>query len=199
MSLIGILGAGFGVAEEPTPPTVVLADMRDRATQDQLLYQTVRRLRSQIKGFSESNCIVTDQEQPEQWPSGNIVCTVCVAPGRFPEALFAGGGTSTLTEVAALKVSVYARCKLDKPPAAEAWIIGSDKGLVSKYKPAVLRALLCEEKNGEVEPWEPCDADGVKLLRNQLSPISCTAPTPTANGDFLGITLAFDTTFDWKL
>lgn len=198
MSLLGILGAGFGSAEEPAVLSV-LPDLRDRATQDQLLQQFARRLRSQIKGFSESNCVVTDQEQPEQWPGGNVVCTVCASPGRFPEAFYAGGGTSTLCEVASVKVSVYVRCKLDKPSSAEAWIIGKDKGLVSRFKPAVLRAVLCEEKNDQVGPWEPCDEDGVKLLRNQLSPISCSAPTPTGDGQFLGITLAFDTTFDWRL
>jgi hypothetical protein len=176
-----------------------VSDMRDRATQDEIFSQTVRRLRSQVKGLNESNCIVTDQEQPPTWPSGSVVCTVCSGPGKFPEALYAGGGISTLCEVASLKVSIWVRCKLDKPPTAEAPLLGSDKGLISKYKPAILRALLSDEKNGAAVPWEPCDEDGVKLLRNQLSPISCTAPTPTSDGEFLGITLAFDTTFDWRL
>lgn len=199
MSILGILGAGFGVTEDSQRTAVVLPDDRDRATQDELLRQTVRRLRNQVKGLSESNCLVTDQEQPASWPSGPLACTVCVAPGRFPESLFAGGGISTLCELAALKVSVYVRCKLDKPPAAEAVISGTDKGLIAKFKPAILKALLCEDKNGKVGPWEPCDENGVKLLRNQLSPISCTAPTPTADGEFLGITISFDTTFDWRL
>lgn len=201
MSLLGILGRGFGsLGSGPVvPPAVVYDPERSRATQDQLLRQIVRRLRALIRGFTEATCFVADQEQPEIWPSGNVVCTVCVAPGKFPEAFFAGGGTSTLCEVASVKVSVWVRCKLDSPGKSESWVVGRDKGLLSYFKPSVLRALLCEDKNGDVHPWEPCDEDGTKILRNQLAPIACTAPTPTADGEFLGITLSFDTTFDWKL
>lgn len=201
MSLLGLLGRGFGSlgSGSVVPPPVIYDPERCRATQDQLLRQVVRRLRSQVRGFTEGNCFVTDQEQPEMWPSGNVVCTVCASAGRFPEAFFAGGGTSTLCEMATIKVSVWARGKLDSPGKSEVSLVGREKGLLSCWKPGVLRALLCEEKNGEVHPWEPCDENGVKILRNQLAPMSCTAPTPTADGEFLGITLSFETTFDWKL
>src|SRR5688572_30768664 len=121
MSLIGILGCGFGVVAPTTVPDVG-SDLRDRATQEELLRQTARRLRGQVRGFSDANCIVTDQEQPESWASGNVVCTVCAAAGKFPEAFYAGGGVATLCEVTTLKGSVFVRCKLDKPPTAEAWL-----------------------------------------------------------------------------
>jgi len=206
MGLLGLLGRGFGfVATPETPPAPTSAlysltsDFRTGGTQAEILRQVVARLREKIAEFTESTCFVSDQEIPVSWPSGSICCTVSTGPAQYPPEFFTGGGRNQITKDSTLKVAVYVRSKLDHSPHTEAAIVGADKGIVSRFEPLILKTLLCDERDGLPVPWEPCNKDGSKILRNQLSPSGSTPPTPVPQGDFLGMTISFDLTFDWLL
>jgi len=170
-----------------------------RATQKQILDAIVSRLRSKIARLGDMNCHMTDQRQPIAWPPDRECVTVSVEGGRFPEPFYNGGGGSTLCESSTVAVTVWVRCNLDRIQTIEVALL-EDTGIYSDWKPDILRALLISESSGgDVIPWSPVGPDGICLLRNCLSPISCGTVVTDSTGEWLGMTLSFSADFDWRL
>lgn len=168
----------------------------NRATQQEILTAVVARLRECIPEYTDLTCFVSDHPTPVSFPAGPICCTVTLGAGTFPERMFAGGGQLTLCEQTTLLVSPYVRSKLDKPAQTTQIMLNEEKGLITRFKPAILKALL---QDGASLPWQPLDSTGQRLLRSDLAPANCSAPAPDATGEFMGMIMSFAVEFDWRL
>lgn len=171
----------------------------NRATQQEILEAVVTRLRACVPEYTDLTCFVSDHPTPVSFPAGPVCCTVSLGSGTFPEPFFAGGGHLTLCEQTTLLVAPYVRSKLDKPAQTTQIMLNETKGLVSRFKPAILKALLVDDSSGTRVTWQPLDTTGNRLLRSNLAPANCSAAAPDASGEFMGMILAFSVEFDWRL
>jgi hypothetical protein len=165
---------------------------RDKATIDQILDSVLLRLRSEVEEFNESSCFLSDEPMPMVAPPDVLFCTVALTDSTFSD-LFAGGGEATVEENGGVIVSVFRRSDLDQTDKAEAALLGSDRGLLTRFKRRVLRAL-CRPSD-----WEP-EYAGNLLLRNQLYPTSATAPRTIENArgnKYMMMSVSFGVDFDW--
>lgn len=171
----------------------------DRATQLSILEAITQRLRQRVPDLSEVNTFVSDQRQPVKFPSDRLCCTITPGPGRFDEALWAGGGQSQICETLDVLVTLWLQNRLDAIPRATNALLG-ERGILSWYKPHLLRALLLEDLgNGSIDAWMPVGQDGMGLLRNYLRPVSCSSPMPEQTQSWIGMTLTLEASFDWML
>lgn len=152
------------------------------------------RLISQIDGFSTASCFVSDYPEPPATlvPPSDVWATVAPNDGTFPEQFFAGAGIETLNEQTEAIVTVFSIVALDNPGHTERGMLDESTGLVARWKPAILRALLVN--------WEPT-YDGDELLRDQMQPTRSTGPHQWMYGSrqYLRLSLVFSISFDWDL
>jgi hypothetical protein len=170
----------------------------DRATQAEIMLAIVQRLRERVDGLTDSTCFISDQRMPVSWPAGHLACTVVAGEGEVDDAMWTGGGYSTICEHLQIQITIWLRCMLDQIPRAEASLAG-EEGMLSRFKPQLIRALLLEKYGGRIENWMPAGSDGLGLLRNPLQLLRCGAPLPDSEQKYLGMTLFFRASFDWRV
>lgn len=177
-------------------------------TELDLLTQIQARLREKVP-FTVPQCFICDTQVPEIFPPSGPICTISVGQSNFDGELFDGGGFNQLTQHTPVYVTVLVRSALDHPPAIETALLDPSGGLLMRYKPRILRALLADcdaaqHNRGPTVPWSP-EHDGEPILRDWIKPVSCSAPLYMQQGEgrggarFLGITLTFRCSFDWRL
>lgn len=177
-------------------PTV---EDRSRGTQERILYRVITRLRESVDVLSEGNCFLSDQPIPPFWPQSAIVCTVSAGDGHYNEGMFLGSGHEQLCEEFPLTIGIFVLTGgLDTPGRNTAVMLGPDTGLITVYKPKILRALLVQKVGDEFVAWEACDNHGVPMAK-EFRPTRCSRPQPTDDGSRLGIQIDFAVSFDWEL
>ncbi|QDU97536.1 hypothetical protein [Lignipirellula cremea] len=156
-----------------------------------VLEAIVDRLIEKVDEWTLSTCFFSDAPGVGPAPPGDLFCTVSPGESVFSD-LFAGGGIETLHERGSVVVSVFSRLQLDGDGRAQARWFDARRGLLSRYKPRVLKALLVD--------WEPQSA-GQRLLRDPLYPVASSAPERMTDGDvsFVRLSLTFGMSFDWTL
>lgn len=177
-------------------------------TELELLGQIQDRLREKVP-FTIPQCFICDTQVPEIFPPSGPICTISVGQSNFDPELFDGGGFNQLCQHTPVYVTVLVRSALDHPPAIETALLDPSGGLLMRYKPRILRALLAEcdaaqHDRGPTVPWSP-EYEGEPILRDWIKPVSCSAPLYMQQGEgrggvrFLGVTLTFRCSFDWRL
>ena len=179
-------------------------------TEYDLLTEVQTRLREKVP-FSESQCFITDAPVPIIFPGPGPFCTISIGDSTFDEEYYSGGGMQQLTQHTPLLITLLLRSTLDHPPRIENALLDPGRGALAKYKPRVLRALLadCDGESSDSDqtvPWSPKYL-GEPILRDYMVPVRCSAPTYMVQGEdggrggayFLGLTLTFRCSFDWRL
>jgi hypothetical protein len=168
-----------------------------------LLKAVESRLRERLEYLNAGNCFITDEPIPPNsyFPTGKLVCTICLLDGTFDGGFWVGGGPAQLTEHSNLVVTLCTRSKLDQPPRAEQALLNADFGILTKHKPRILQALLVDDPQATtLRPWVPLNADGNQfLLDAALRPTRSRGPTQLTGGDWLGLELHFAVAYDWDL
>ena len=169
---------------------------RQYATQEQVVNAIRARLIDKVPEFHENTCFVTDEPVPATgYPHAQIFATVSIGDGTFPPEFFAGGGDGQVTENGTVVITTFSQLRTDNTGEITQAGFGAEKGLISRFKPAILAALLKDD-------WEPV-ADKNELLRNQLYPVSCSrvgsAPISQGSQSYLNFSITFGTDFDWQL
>lgn len=164
-----------------------------KATQTEILLAIQQRLRDRVDGFSEATCFYDDEPFPLIMPPHEVFCTIAPTDSTFPQEFFTGGGEETLTEASGVTVTVFRLCNLDQPDRAEVAMLEPERGLLTKFKLQILKALL-------KDAWEP-ERGTTQLLRNQLSPASASAPRryEGSKNKWTYMSITFNTDFDWNL
>lgn len=173
--------------------------MANRATKQQIVAAILDRLIDRIDRLTAWNCILSDQQQPPQWPSGAECLILSVRDGQFPEHYTTGGGALTLCEQLTIRVTPWIQQWTRSVTDWEHAMTGP-VGLMSYWKPTLLRTLLISEAtDSRLVPWQPVDHHGDVLWRNTLSPVQCSRPLVDQSGEWLGLTLTFTCDYDWWL
>ena len=171
------------------------------ATQDEILVAFRDRLRT-VEGLNDQTCFIADSPIPLMLPAGGGHCvTVSLGAGSFDQSLFNGGGHSTLNEDSQVVITILVQTKIDRVPQAERALIADDRGLISRWKRAILRSLLVADPNlGQLsQAWEPVSGDR-PLCRDQIRPLNCTAPSDVPDfPGWTGLQIVFSASFDWEL
>lgn len=171
-------------------------------TADRLLTDVRNRLAEKIPEFTRGTLLITDEPVPPDayFPKGKIACTVCLLDGGFDRGIWHGAGPNALTETSDLVVTILTRSKLDQPPQAEVALTNEKFGILTRFKPDLLRALLVDDPTADIlQPWVPGDDDGFSYLRNGIEPVRSQGPGQMPGRDWLGLSLHFSVTFDWNL
>lgn len=166
-----------------------------------LLTQVESRLLARVPGFNAANCFITDNPIPPDgyFPQGALACTICLLDGVFDDRLYDGGASNQLVETSDLVVTVFTRSKIDQPPRAKVAMLHEDRGILTKHKPLVLRALLVDDPTAAIlSPWHPL-RDGQPFLRGSILPRRSQGPREIEGLDWLGLSLWFTVEFDWEL
>lgn len=184
--------------------------MSANGTDYDLLVAFQDRLREKVP-YSETQCFVTDEPVPLIWPSKGPWCTVCLGDQQFDPELYSGGGMGQLCQHTPVLVTAFIQSGLDHPPRLPVAMLDPKAGILTEYKPKILRALLseCDGKSDYpdlVVPWVP-KSGGQSICRDGVVPVSCSRPTYMVQGEtngrqginILGITLTFRCSFDWSL
>lgn len=173
--------------------------MVHRATKQQLVEAIHNRLISRIDRLTAWNCLISERRQPATWPTDTVCVIFRLQNGRFPPNYMAGGGLLTPCEQLSMDITVWLRQWTQSTPNWEMALLGHE-GLISYWKPAVLRALLVTEAaDGTMIPWQPVDAHGDRLWRNPLVPTQSSAPVVDGENSWLGLTITFTCDYDWWL
>ena len=156
----------------------------------------MERLIDQLDELGPSNCFLCDEPFPFRLPVSTEFVTIVPGDGTFPPEFFHGGGDNTLSEDATVRITAFVRCMLDEVDHAERAYLGEERGLLTRWKRRILRALVL---NG----WEPT-YNGNELLRSMLRPTNSRGPfVATASGDdsatYAGLELTLETQWDWDL
>jgi len=92
------------------------------------------------------------------------------------------------------------RSKLDQPPQAENALLNETFGILTRFKPEILRAILVDDPTADIlVPWVPVDDDGMSYLRDGIEPTRSQGPGQVPGRDWIGLSLHFSVTFDWNL
>lgn len=179
-------------------------------TEFDLLSQIVDRLREKVP-FTAPQCFLSDEPVPVIFPPTDPICTVSVGDCQFDAEYWSGGGGKQLTQHTPIYVTVLIRSTIDNPPSVNVALLDPNRGMLMRFKPRLLRALLseCDGESSDpllMRPWSP-DRDGEPILRDYVQPISCSAPKYLQAGpeggrggaNFLGMTLTLRCSFDWRL
>lgn len=179
----------------------------DQGSELVLLTAIRDRLIARVDGLSTANCVLSDDAVPLVWPA-DPCCTVAPQDSQFDPAKWEGGGPNQLTSIGRIAVSMFVRCVLDRPPAAESILLHRSKGLLVAWKPAILKALLVNDATWATaccrNAWEPLTEDGYPILRQPMRPVACTSPRyvpPDREGavPFLSFQFILEAEYDWKL
>lgn len=167
-----------------------------------LLTQVEGRLLAKIPEFNAGNCFITDEPLPPDNynPQGGVTCTICLLDGRFDKGLYAGGAANQLAEESDLVVTLLTRTKLDQPPRSKFALLNEERGILTKYKPRLLAAILVDDLAANIlSPWNPLRKTGEPFLRDAIMPSRSQGPMRVSGSDWLGLSLHFDIVFDWQL
>ena len=188
------------------------AQVHSSGTLDDLLRQIQKRLRSNIPELGEEDCFVTVEPIPEIAPPGELIVTISPGAYRFPDDFFTGGGFETLMCSGTVDITVLHRTNLDQPTHSPLQLLDEDRGLIARYFPRVLRAMLVTDVTDPNDPqkvvriaWQPTNKKGEPMLRNHFRPVEVGAPAPTVIGreggavGFVAATLSFQADFDWSI
>lgn len=171
---------------------------RGRTTQDKILQSIVDRLIAEIDELTSDSCWLSDQAIPISMPAGRFAVTVSPGAGNFPQEFFSGGGAQTLTEECQVVITPLVVSPSDRPRRKWRKITGGETGnefpSLLYFKHAILKAVLADPE------WEPRDGD-IPLLRDMLSPVSCSDARDVSVGETLAsaMQIRFATVFDWDL
>lgn len=168
--------------------------LRGQSLQDDILEAIVVRLIELIPEYSDQNCFISDDPVPEVHPGGDEFCTVSIGDGNFPGEFFVGGGADTLVEDGSVVIAPTLPTRGGRRYRKERFISGETNGkTLLERKRQILKALFAEH-------WEPLKVTK-PLLRDQISPIRCTAPgeVHVAQAKMLQLRVIVRTTFDWDL
>jgi len=171
---------------------------RKYATQMEVLEAIRDRLIEAVPAYTPGNCFILDQPIPVELPIGREACTISPGTGQFVENMFAGSGFNTLTENATTVVTPMVRQVRDKPREAMVALLSQEDGLLQR-KWDILRALL--EADYDLSIYDQ-QLDMTRwLLREQLSIRYADPPGFTQVGQyqFMGMSMTFNTPFDWGL
>jgi len=163
-------------------------------TQDRILESIRDRLRDRIDEYNEATCFVSDSPNPLLIPPGDEFCVVSLGAGIFPAEFFVGGGANQLMEDATVVVSPYVQYAIDESGRLEEAILDHNRGILTRAKLRILRALIRDD-------WEP-EYHGSELLRDMIRPTQSSAPELllTQGGlKFVSLSITFATPFDWEL
>jgi hypothetical protein len=169
----------------------------------ELLTAVKNRLATLIPDFGRGALMITDEPVPPDayFAQGKLACTLCLLDGTFDKRLWAGGGPMQLTETSDLVVTILTHPKLDQPPQAEVALLNDKFGILTRFKPDILRALLVADPAADLLiPWVPVDDDGQYFLRDGgLVPVRSQGPGQVPGRDWIGLSLHFAVQFDWNL
>lgn len=166
-----------------------------------LLTEVETRLRAEVEGFNAGNCFICDSPVPPDsyFPTGGVVCTIALVDGQFSGGHFIGGAANVLTETCSLVITPMVNIKLDQPPRARVAMLDDSKGILTRYKPRILRAILVDDIDAAVlSSWFPVK-DGFPLTRGAILPRRSQGPVRLDGADWLGLSLYFEVEFDWDL
>lgn len=174
---------------------------RSRTKQERILFSVVDRLIDRVQYLNDQNCWVCDQPIPLSLPGGRYAVTVSPGGGQFPHEFFGGAGKDTLTEDGSLVITPIVVNTIDRPRRAWQKIAGGDDADIVELTPNLLSMKhdVLDSMIGD-EAWEP-NHGGVPILRDMLSPISCTDPSdvPVGETQAIAMQIRFGTLFDWDL
>ena len=166
---------------------------RTTATQIEILDSIVARLLTEIDEFSPGTCFLSLFPVPVPAPSGQIGAIIAPGGGSFDSDLEVLGGPvaadTSVTEAGSVTVLIFTRVQTDEVGHSDLLLNDAALGLLAMKK-RVLKALLVD--------WEPAVGDR-NLLRDMLSPVSCSDPDYDEPKRVGSISLTFNTTFDWDL
>lgn len=173
------------------------------ATDFDLLTAVKARLREQITKLEpEGLVMLCDEPVPPDayFPRGEVCATVALSDGQFDKGKYDCGGANQLTEKKSLIVTVFTRVKVDQPPRSEYAMLDTERGLLARYKPQVLSAILVDDPTADIlQPWQPLK-NGQPFLRGSIVPDRANGPRQLiAGNDWLGLSIYFDVEFDWDL
>ena len=166
-----------------------------------LLTEVETRLRAEIEGFNEGTCFICDSPVPPDayFPTGGVVCTIALVDGHFDQGNYVGGGANVLTETCSLVITPMVNIVLDQPSRARAALLNDGKGILTRYKPRILRALLVDDPDAAtLAPWFPVK-NGLPMTRGAMLPTRSDGPRQLQGADWLGLSLWFEVAFDWDL
>ena len=168
--------------------------VREFANEADIVELFADRLADKVPGVTAETVLITTDQFPNRYPTGDLFLTVAEAGGQFNDALFAGGGHEQVSENISLVVSIFASSHLDRSDEARAALLAEDKGIIRNHKRDVLRALLVS--------WEP-ETGGNLQSRSMPAPSSSTPPQyiqPEDGGKvFIMVALTFAVVYDWNL
>lgn len=179
---------------------------QDQGSELVLLTSFRDRLIAKVSGLSAVNCVISDSAIPSVWPA-DPCCTVSPGDSQFREDYWNGGGPNQLTSQGSIAVTMFMRCVLDRPPDMETIMVDATQGLLLKWKPPILKALLVNDATWSCnykEAWQPTTTGGLSILRQPPRPISCSSPrfVPTDEQStipFLAFTFTLEVEYDWLL
>lgn len=147
------------------------------------------RLIAEVEGFTESNCIVSDEDQPAQPLSGNVMSFVSPMGGDFDAEWLAGGAENQCKENTGVLVSVWTQMKLDPKQRIEQVLTNRTRGLIL-FKKRILKALTGHRL---------LNSDGNELLTELMAPRNSVHMRRSDDGKSAGFSLSFSTDFLWDL
>lgn len=158
----------------------------DQAT---VLQAVVTRIAATVDQFSLTNCVITEETEPEEAYEGSLICCVSPMAGTFPEDWAIGGGAEQCHEQSGVILSVWSRIHLDRKNRTKAALLKEHRGLLP-IKKAILKALCGHDLT---------DDNGNALLTSIMAPINSKHQRRSGDGNLIGFSLSFSTDFLWDL
>lgn len=166
-----------------------------------LLKAVQSRLEEKVPKLTKGLVMICDEPMPPKgyFPRGDLACTLALTDGQFDKSKYDSGGANQLTEKKQLVVTIFTRTKIDQPPRAEYAMLDKERGLLARYKPLLLGALLVDDLAAEpiLNPWQPLK-NGHPIIRGSIVPDRSQGPREVFD-DWLGLSLFFDVEHDWEL
>lgn len=167
-----------------------------------LLFAVKDRLHARISKLKEGLVMICDEPVPPKayFPAGDLACSLALTDGVFYKAKYDCGGANQLCERKSLVITIFQRSNIDQPPRAEHAMLDKERGMLAKWKPAVLSAVLVDDPAADLlAPWHPKNKSGQNILRGSIVPDRSQGPREMTEGSWLGLSLFFDVEFDWNL
>lgn len=176
------------------PPTIDGTDF-------DLLTAVKARLTEKVPKLTDGLCLICDEPLPPEsyYPRGDFAMTLALTDGTFDKSMYDAGGANQLCESKRLIATVLRRSNIDQPGRLEHAMLDEDRGILTRYKPFVLRAILVDDPAADIlAPWQPMK-NGKPILRGAIMPDISQGPRQVTGGGWLGLSLFFIVEFDWEL